>query len=181
MTGICLTLHLVCFRSRKRVVMKTGTARYAKHYEIAAYGESAVRWGYNHWWGRTFLLGFSADTFKNLGRTTESDVISGWGMASGIFDALNLKARVDNRCRSGAGGPTLEIFGFADTPWARLCYGKKWLTKKLTGFNKEVRYQVHQSPDGRHRSDSFKIDPLSYGCFCWWTLSESPSLLNRHS
>jgi hypothetical protein len=35
--------------------MKTGTARYAKHYEIAAYGESAVRWGYNRWWGKTFL------------------------------------------------------------------------------------------------------------------------------
>ena len=37
--------------------MKTGTARYAKHYEIAAYGESAVRWGYNHWWSKAFLLG----------------------------------------------------------------------------------------------------------------------------
>jgi hypothetical protein len=74
--------------------MKTGTARYAKHYEIAAYGESAVRWGYNHWWSKTFLLGFSTDTFKNLGRTTEADVISGWGVASAIHDVINAKTKV---------------------------------------------------------------------------------------
>ena len=46
--------------------MKTGTARYAKHYEIAAYGESAVRWGYNHWWSKTFLLGFSANDLSPI-------------------------------------------------------------------------------------------------------------------
>ena len=63
--------------------MKTGTARYAKHYEIAAYGESAVRWGYNHWWSKTFLLGFSADTFNNLGRTTKADIACGWGLTEG--------------------------------------------------------------------------------------------------
>ncbi len=63
--------------------MKTGTARYAKHYEIAAYGESAVRCGYNHWWGKTFLLGFSADTFNNLGRTTKADIACGWGLTEG--------------------------------------------------------------------------------------------------
>ena len=63
--------------------MKTGTARYAKHYEIAAYGESAVRWGYNHWWGKTFLLGFSANTFNNLGRTTKADIACGWGLTEG--------------------------------------------------------------------------------------------------
>ncbi len=28
--------------------MKTGTARYAQHYEIATYGESRVREGYTH-------------------------------------------------------------------------------------------------------------------------------------
>ncbi len=86
--------------------MKTGTARYAKHYEIAAYGESAVRCGYNHWWSKAFLIGFSANTFNNLGRTTESDVISGWGMASSIHDVINSKTRTDNRCRSGADVPT---------------------------------------------------------------------------
>ena len=63
--------------------MKTGTARYAKHYEIAAYGESAVRWGYNHWWSKTFLLGFSANTFNNLGRTTKADIACGWGLTEG--------------------------------------------------------------------------------------------------
>jgi hypothetical protein len=57
--------------------MQTGTAGYAQHYEIAAYGGSRVRQGYSHWWRNTFLLGFSADTFKNLGRTTRADVISG--------------------------------------------------------------------------------------------------------
>ena len=36
--------------------MKTGTARYAQHYEIATYGESRVREGYAHWSG-TFALG----------------------------------------------------------------------------------------------------------------------------
>ena len=160
--------------------MKTGTARYAKHYEIAAYGESAVRWGYNHWWSKTFLLGFSGNTFKNLGRTTEADVISGWGLASAIFDALNLKARADNRCRSGADVPTLERFGFVDTPWARLGYGKKWLTQKLTGFKKKYVIKFIEVSMDTDRSDSFKIDPLSFGRCCWWTLSEFPSLLNRH-
>ena len=63
--------------------MKTGTVRYAKHYEIAAYGESAVRWGYNHWWSKTFLLGFSADTFNNLGITTKADIACGWGLTEG--------------------------------------------------------------------------------------------------
>ena len=85
--------------------MKTGTARYAKHYEIAAYGESAMRWGYNYWWSKAFLIGFNADTFKNSGRTTEADVISGWGMTCSIHDVLNARTRADNRCRSGADVP----------------------------------------------------------------------------
>ena len=104
--------------------MKTGTSRYAGHYEVAAYGESAVRWGYNHWWNTAFLLGFGADTFKNRGRTTESHVISGWGAATGIYDQKFCKTRTDQRYRSGQDVPTLEMFGFADTPWARLRYGK---------------------------------------------------------
>ena len=85
--------------------MKTGTARYAKHYEIAAYGESAVRWGYNHWWGKACPLGFSVDTANSPGRTTESDVTSGWGVVNAIHDVLNSDARADNRCWSGQDVP----------------------------------------------------------------------------
>ncbi len=160
--------------------MKTGTARYAKHYEIAAYGESAMRWGYNYWWSKAFLIGFNAETFKNLGRTTEADVISGWGMASSIHDVLNSRLRADNRCRSGADVPTLSLFGFADTPWARLGYGRQWLTQKLTGFKKKYVIRFIEFSMDSHRSDSFKIDPLAFGRCCWWTLSEFPSFLNRH-
>jgi len=28
--------------------MKTGTTRYAEHYEVAAYGQSVLRWVYNY-------------------------------------------------------------------------------------------------------------------------------------
>ncbi len=62
--------------------MKTGTARYAKHYEIAAYGESAVRWGYNHWWSKAFALGFGSD-LSNCARTTKADIACGWGLTEG--------------------------------------------------------------------------------------------------
>ena len=156
--------------------MKTGTSRYAEHYEVAAYCESAVRWGYNYWWSKTFSLGFSTNTLTNLGRTAESDVISGWGMATGISDLLNARSRPDQRCRSGQDVPTLEMFGFADTPWARLCYGKQWLTQKLTGFKKKYVVEFIRVLMDTHRSDSFKIDPLSYGSPFWWTLSELPSI-----
>ena len=161
--------------------MRTGTARYAEHYEVAAYGETMVRWGYNHWWSNTFLLGFSAETFKNLGRTTEADIRSGWGTARGIFDLLNAGPRSDQRCRSGRDVPTLEMFGFASTPWARLCYGKKWLTQKLTGFKKEYVIKSIRKLMDTHRSDFFKIDPLSFGGPSWWTLSEIPALCDLKS
>ncbi len=62
--------------------MKTGTARYAKHYEIAAYGESAIRWGYNYWWSKAFALGFGSDLSK-CARTTEADIACGWGLTEG--------------------------------------------------------------------------------------------------
>ena len=62
--------------------MKTGTARYAKHYEIAAYGESAIRWGYNYWWSKAFALGFGSD-LSNCARTTKADIACGWGLTEG--------------------------------------------------------------------------------------------------
>ena len=161
--------------------MRTGTARYAEHYEVAAYGETMVRWGYNHWWSNTFLLGFIAETFKNLGRTTEADILSGWGTARGIFDLLNAGSSPDQRCRSGRDVPTLEMFGFASTPWARLCYGKKWLTQKLTGFKKKYVVKSIRKLMDTHRSDFFKIDPLSFGGPSWWTLSEIPALCDLKS
>jgi len=156
--------------------MKTGTQRYAENYEVAAYGESVVRWGYNHWWSKAFSLGFSGDTLKNLGRTADWAVISGWGVALGIFDVLNARSRADQRCRSGQDVPTVEMFSFADTPWARLCYGKKWLTQKLTGFKKKYVIKSIRKLMDTHRSDSFKIDPLLLGGPSWWTLSELPAL-----
>ena len=62
--------------------MKTGTARYAKHYEIAAYGESVVRWGYNYWWAKTFSVAVGSDLSK-CARTTEADIACGWGLTEG--------------------------------------------------------------------------------------------------
>jgi len=156
--------------------MKTGTQRHAEHYEVVAYGQSAVRWGYNHWWSDTFLLGLNADIFKNPGRTAESDVLSVWGMATGLFDLSNPASRPDQRRRSGQDVPTLEMFGSADTPWARLCYGKQWLTQKLTGFKKKYVVEFIRELMDTHRSDSFKIDPLSFGGPAWWTLSELSSI-----
>jgi hypothetical protein len=80
-----------------------------QHYEIAAYGRSAVRWGHNPFKSNVILLLAPSDfASKNLGRTTESDIISGWGTASGIFDFLNAKSRPDQRCRSGQDVPTFE-------------------------------------------------------------------------
>ena len=62
--------------------MKTGTARYAQHYEIAAYGESAMRWGYNYWWAKTFSVAVGSDHSK-CARTTEADIACGWGLTEG--------------------------------------------------------------------------------------------------
>jgi hypothetical protein len=108
--------------------MKTGTARYAKHYEIAAYGESAVRWGYNHWWSKTFLLGFSANTFNNLGRTTKADIACGWGLTEGARSDIryrhvtpkglsqNKEARIDLSPIVGP-APLREIDHIRPPPW----------------------------------------------------------------
>ena len=157
--------------------MRAGTTRYPEHYEIAAYGPSAVRWGYNHFKSNVlFSFDSSAESVEHFGRTTESDILFGWGMARGIFDALNERSRADQRCRSGRDVPTLEMFGFASTPWGRLCYEKKWLTQKLTGFKKNHVIKSIRKLMDTHRSDSFKIDPLSLGGPSWWTLSELPSI-----
>ena len=157
--------------------MKTSAKRDAEHYEIAAYGRSAVLWGYNPFKSNAILILDPSDfVFVNLGRTTESDILFGWGMARGIFDVLNAGPRSDQRCRSGRDVPILEMFGFASTPWARLCYGKKWPTQKLTGFKKKNVIKSIRKLMDTHRSDSFKIDPLSFGGPSWWTLSEFPSI-----
>jgi len=146
-----------------------------QHYEIAAYGRSAVRWGYNPLKGNVILLLAPSDfAFKNLGRTTESDIISGWGTVSDMFDLLNAKSRLDQRCRSSQDVPTFAMFGFASTSWARFCYGKQWLTRKLTGFKKNYVIKSIRKLMDAHQSDSFKIDPLSLGGPSWWTLSEFP-------
>jgi len=158
--------------------MRTGTNRYAEHYEVAAYGESVVRWGYNHWWSKVFSLGFGARTLKNLGRITEYHVTSGWGMATGIFDVLNAKARPDQRCRPVQDTPSLEMFGFVSTPWVRIRYKKKRLTQKFTSFKKKyVALFVRKLTDIR-RSDSSKIDPLFLGGPSRRASSELPTLCN---
>ena len=161
--------------------MRAGTTRHPEHYEIAAYGRSAVLWGYNPFKSNAILILDPSDfALVNLGRTTESDILSGWGTARGIFDVLNERSRADQRCRSGRDVPILEMFGFASTPWARLCYGKKWLTQKLTGFKKKYVIKSIRRLMDTHRSDFFKIDPLSFGGPSWWTLSEFPPLFNRN-
>jgi len=82
-TGICLTLPSVWNRSRKRVVMKTGTARYAKHYEIAAFGGSRVRQGYTHWWCNTFVLSPPTGSC-NVGKTSKAEIVYGWEFTEGV-------------------------------------------------------------------------------------------------
>ena len=157
--------------------MRVNMVRTVENFKIAAYGESAVLWGYNHFKSNAlFSFSLTANIWAHRGRITQVHVICGWGVARTIFDVVNARSRADQRCRSGQDVPTLEMFGRVSTPWARLCYGKQWLTRKLTGFKKKYVIKSIRKLMDTHRSDSFKIDPLSYGGPAWWTLSELPSI-----
>jgi len=86
-------------------MMRTGTARDAEHYEIAAYGQTAVGWGYNHWWSKVFLLVSGAKGFTEPGSTTNFDTIAGWGVSDSICAQKFRKDRADNSFRSGPDAP----------------------------------------------------------------------------
>jgi hypothetical protein len=137
--------------------MKTGTARYAKHYEIAAYGESAVRWGYNHWWSKTFLLGFSAHTFINLGRTTKADIACGWGLTEG--------ARSDIRYRN------ITPKGLSQNKEARI-------NPKSSLFSHSSPALRHPSPQGNPSSYSPSNKALK---LCYPLPSDSAHATNAQS
>jgi len=88
---------------------------------------------------------------RNLCRTSPLHLRTGWGGNSVAQCKENNLCRPDSLTRSGVDVPTIRQNIF-----------------------------IVRVLNDTHRSDSFKYDPLSFGRCSWWTLSESPSLLNRH-
>jgi len=97
-------------------------------------------------WAGRYIDGHSVspnNACRKLGRTSPLHLKTGWGGNSIAQSKEHDLKKPDSLARSGADVPTMR-----------------------------ENVNVVRVLMDTHRSDSFKIDPLSFGAYPWWTASE---------